>query len=415
MSTNNDNSVASVHHVGTPPPNFQAWTTNTVYFHGFADLNLKEVKTVESRPFQSLGVEWRVQVKLHEPRCILQFVLQQLKSSRSIPPLNTITSTSIDCHISVNGFIEDNALGSTGSTFPFGDGHFGIEVHHNIALSTLVDGALVVDVRMKPLPRDMYPPFIPVNPSSAGFARLFNDKESADVVFEVGGKLMQSDNESRQKAARTKTRCFYAHSLILKKVAPLLADFCKSADPNTTVQISNMLPGTFWILLCYIYGGRTPRFASSESIKDVIKAADRFGVINLKLEVEVHYVSSLTLTLDNVMENLHFADSNNCALLKESVMDYIIKNKVEMLEKKVLSDAIIEGLGSDILAAIIRGEKKDGVAESHEDNFNAMSVSELRCRAYWSRLDVDGSREMLIAALDKKKSDLRSLESNKQK
>jgi len=30
-------------------------------------------------------------------------------------------------------------------------------------------------------------------------------------------------------------------------------------------------------------------------------------------------------------------------------------------------------------------------------------------------LDVDGSREMLIAALDKKKSDLRSLESNKQK
>ncbi|KAL3770229.1 hypothetical protein ACHAWU_009169 [Discostella pseudostelligera] len=299
-STNNDNSVASIH-VGTPPPNFQAWTTNTVYFHGFADL-IKEGKT---------------------------------------------------------------------------------------------------------------------------FVRTVNAvqrQKSADVVFEIGGKLIQRDNESRQEATRTETKFFYAHSLILKKVAPLLADFCKSTDPNTTVQISNMLPGTFWVLLCYIYGGTTyiyggttPCFESSESIKDVIKAADRFGVINLKLEVEVHYVSSLTLTLDNVMENLHFADSNNCALLKESVMDYIIKNKVEMLEKKVLSDAIIEGLGSDILAAIIRGEKKDGVAESHEDNFNAMSVNELRRRAFWSRLDVDGSREMLIAALDKKKSDLRSLESNKQK
>ncbi len=42
-STND--TVASVH-VGTPSPNFQAWTTTTVYFHGFADLNLKEGKSV---------------------------------------------------------------------------------------------------------------------------------------------------------------------------------------------------------------------------------------------------------------------------------------------------------------------------------------------------------------------------------
>ena len=80
-----------------------------------------------------------------------------------------------------------------------------------------------------------------------------------------------------------------------------------------------------------------------------MKAADRFGIIGLKeLEAEAHYVTSTaTFTLDIVMENLHFADSLNLALLKEAVMDFIVKNKVEMLEKKILTHATIEGLGSD--------------------------------------------------------------------
>lgn len=86
-------------------------------------------------------------------------------------------------------------------------------------------------------------------------------------------------------------------------------------------------------------------------------------------------------------------------------MDFIVKNKVEMLEKKIQTHATIEGLGSDILAAMVRGEKYVGAAVGNEENFNAMSVSELRSKAHEEGLDIDGSREMLISALEKKKSE----------
>jgi hypothetical protein len=52
------------------------------------------------------------------------------------------------------------------------------------------------------------------------------------------------------------------------------------------------------------------------------------------------------------------------------------------------------------LATVLRGEKEDGiVGGSGGNHFSSMRVSELRKRAHEKGLDVDGSREMLIAAL----------------
>ena len=56
--------------------------------------------------------------------------------------------------------------------------------------------------------------------------------------------------------------------------------------------------------------------------KDIINACDKYGVVHLKLEAEATYVESTTITIDNMMDNLLYADSKNLALLKESVMDY---------------------------------------------------------------------------------------------
>jgi hypothetical protein len=105
----------------------------------------------------------------------------------------------------------------------------------------------------------------------------------------------------------------------------------------------------------------------------------------------------MALNLENFMEYLHFSDSKNCALLKESIVDFIVKNKIEILEKRVLVEAPID-LVSDILAAMLRIEKKDDLDDSN-DLFSAMSISDLRNRAFNEELSIDGSRETLITAL----------------
>ena len=49
--------VESVH-VGTPPPDFNGWTTTKIYFHGFADLSAVRNVPVDSSEFMALGNPW---------------------------------------------------------------------------------------------------------------------------------------------------------------------------------------------------------------------------------------------------------------------------------------------------------------------------------------------------------------------
>jgi len=89
-----------------------------------------------------------------------------------------------------------------------------------------------------------------------------------------------------------------------------------------------------------------------------------------------------------MMEHLLYAESKNCALLKEAVMDFILENKDEVLNTISFNGVIApETVIKDVLAAVVRGEKKGG------------GISELRRKAHKKGLDVDGSREMLTAAL----------------
>jgi len=113
-------------------------------------------------------------------------------------------------------------------------------------------------------------------------------------------------------------------------------------------------------------------------------------------------VRTTAISMENVMDHLHFADMKNCALLKEATMDFIVENKVEVLEKVSLNDAP-GGLLADVLSAVARGENArngNAVPSACEgDQYITMRVSELRSKADAKGLDVDGSREMLIAAL----------------
>ena len=163
-------------------------------------------------------------------------------------------------------------------------------------------------------------------------------------------------------------------------------------------------------MLYYIYGGRLSDEELNENAKEIIDAADRYGVVSLKLEAEACYVKSTTITVENMIDNLLYADSKNCALLKEAVVDFMVSNGNGILGK-VSFDNVPPSTIADILTAVTR--EKNGstnTSESFEDEFRTMRVSELRTKLDESGLDVDGSREAMIATL--KEEDTKQEESS---
>ena len=107
------------------------------------------------------------------------------------------------------------------------------------------------------------------------------------------------------------------------------------------------------------------------------------------------------LTVENVIDNLLYADAMNCALLKETVMDFIVKNKEEVMETVSFQD-VPGNVCKDLLAAVTRcydddDEKDKGKEDA--DNFATMRIGELRKKVQEKGLEIDGSRDALIAAL----------------
>ena len=131
--------------------------------------------------------------------------------------------------------------------------------------------------------------------------------------------------------------------------------------------------------------------------KDIIDAADKYGVVGLKLEAEASLVASATFTVENVIDNLLYADSKNCALLKEAAMDYLVDNGVEVAEKNTF-EAVPGYMMKDLLTAVNRG-KKEADTKIDSNDFSTMRVNTLRKLLHDKGLDVDGSREAMISLL----------------
>jgi len=99
----------------------------------------------------------------------------------------------------------------------------------------------------------------------------------------------------------------------------------------------------------------------------------------MKLEAEACYVKSTTIDIDNMIDNLLYADSKNCALLKEAVMDYIVENGNDILGK-VSFDNVPGSMMTDLLTAVTRRNNIASNVESTGDQFTTMRVSELRMK-----------------------------------
>ena len=388
-------------HVGIPPYDSQEWAKTTLYFHDFAALPTERDKATWSPNFHCLGYEWYVglypggvEVEDDGSDATTKQVSIYLHSDSETKNIH------IDCKIDVRS---NNKIKGMKFTYKFvGDDGFGFGrpwfVDRNIALQHLIHEALVIEVRMKPV--KFPPPFIPDNPSQSNtLQELFMDEEFADIVFHVRGETEES--ETTEQGVKGSTMKFYAHRLILKKAAPLLAELSASSDTSpASVDILNVSSTAFKSLLRYIYGREIPNFGLDTSLtKEIIDIADKYGVIKLKLEAEAIYVASIELTFENVLETLLFADAKNCALLKEEIMDFVERNATEILEKETLKDAPDCLFRGTLAAMARRNAMKDVANKKRKRVANELSISELRREADSKGLVVDESLEMLIAAI----------------
>ena len=132
--------------------------------------------------------------------------------------------------------------------------------------------------------------------------------------------------------------------------------------------------------------------------KAIIDAADKYSIINLKLEAEAVYVKSSEITIDNAMDNLLYADAKNCALLKEAVIDYLAENSIEAAEKITFND-VPGHLMKDLLVVIGRYRKKDASVTAVAGELTTLRVSDLRRKLAEKGLNVDGSREAMIESI----------------
>ena len=152
-------------------------------------------------------------------------------------------------------------------------------------------------------------------------------------------------------------------------------------------------------LMFHLYGGKVADADMKSHAKEIFDAADKYGVVDLKLEAEASLVRATTFDMENLLDLLLFADSKKCALLKEAAMDFMVANSVEACRNVSFNDAP-GAVIINVLAATARGAKKSGTDGDIDIELSVMRISELRWKAHENGLNVDGSREMSVTALE---------------
>jgi len=156
-------------------------------------------------------------------------------------------------------------------------------------IRALDEGALVIEVLMKKHEQIVPPmPFTPENPFCKIMLKKCMDATCSDAAFEVGDERV----------------VIHAQGFILKDGAPTIFELCASDSDSTAIPIMDVQPEIFRHLLRYVYGGSIPTEHLKEHAKDIINAADKYEVVNLKLEAEAMLVFSTSITIDNVVELL---------------------------------------------------------------------------------------------------------------
>jgi hypothetical protein len=162
-----------------------------------------------------------------------------------------------------------------------------------------------------------------------------------------------------------------------------------------------MDPGVFRKILRFVYGGEVPpKDVLKDEARTLIQAADRFGVTGLKLSAEAELVSS-SINVESCAELILFADGTNCAMLKEAAVDFFVAQSVDVMKSDGYEQ--IEQsptITKELMLAMAAGSKKRPASGASNGDIKRMRVSTLRQELDSKGLDVDGSKDMLVARLE---------------
>eukprot|EP00984_Skeletonema_dohrnii_P006410 scaffold2295_cov93-Skeletonema_dohrnii-CCMP3373.AAC.7 len=396
--------------VGKPPSSRgETWKTFTILYHSFEQLSTgSDHHGIMSPNFSCNGKWWNI--------TIFPCGGGEAPDENVSIYLYHVSEGSASATFSV-GILDMNGVVTSESDrnehfFVVEDGvSFGAGVDNFVKRSDILDplknildsnGTLRVKVQMKEEPKTA---FVPHNPFLKMMQSIFLDETSADVCFEVS---VPAEEEGSDTAASDDL--FHAHRLILDTCAPMLAALCGSSENGemATATITDVSPKIFRQLLFYVYGGSVPKDDLKAHAKAIIDASNKYSIVNLKLEAEEAYVDSTEITIDNVMDNLLYADAMNLALLKEVAVNFLADNGEELLTGVSFND-LPGHVVKDMLVATTR-KKKKAVPETAYDyetctycahGLSLMSVNDLRRMMYEMDYDADGSREAMIEALSK--------------
>lgn len=214
----------------------------------------------------------------------------------------------------------------------------------------------------------------------------------------------------------------YAHRLVLKMAAPSLAYMCDDADPATSIPIIGVRRPIFWLVLRYVYGDEMPHdiwTAKSEQKPshqtrnewsplldlspslELLDAANRFGVVGLKLLAESKVVQS-EISIESASDLILYADAKDCALLKEKAMDFFVAN-AEVIRATHSFQRIEESahVMVELMDALLSKRMLRSFALGENDSeYTTMDVNLLRTKLEERGLDIDGSRETCIQRLE---------------
>eukprot|EP00956_Cyclotella_meneghiniana_P010008 scaffold13805_cov23-Cyclotella_meneghiniana.AAC.3 len=151
------------------------------------------------------------------------------------------------------------------------------------------------------------------------FTCLYQDKDTADVAFEV------------------KARVFYAHKAILKARVPELAQLAEPYDAENSIPINDVEPDIFETMLKHAYGKDIIGASYWEDhAKQILDASGKYGFTELKSVAEIWHVKyhKQNFTVDNVIDELLYADGKNCLLLKKAAMNFIVEHGRDVIESE---------------------------------------------------------------------------------
>ncbi len=291
----------------------------------------------------------------------------------------------------------------------------------------LKDGTLSISLMRRPtlgMPKTFIPPYRFANFMSS----LFGNPKHADIMFVVQSTdTKEAEKSSYTKGSEESTEAFevgqlksrnglaeekseqknqiYAHRLVLISCAPGLATLCEPYANMTPVPIMGINLATFKLVLKYVYGIQLQYSDWQNHSKELMDAADRFGLIHLRLEAEAWFVKFKSITSENALDLLQYAHAKTLPLLQEALMKYLVNNKIKAQKIILPSDFFTASntLIADLFGAMDPDKSTNARDPRESDSkYRAMDVDSLRREAYYTGMDFDRQQEFLVKSLEVK-------------